>query len=66
MNEVVAVIVTCNRKELLQKCIEMIQAQQDAAADILVFDNSVSLGADESGRSRRILPGHGDGCLTGV
>lgn len=47
MNEVVAVIVTCNRKELLQKCIEMIQAQQDAAADILVFDNASTDGTRE-------------------
>lgn len=47
MNEVVAVIVTYNRKELLRECLEKVRQQQNAGADILVFDNASTDGTRE-------------------
>ena len=39
-NDVVAVVVTYNRKELLKKCLDSIISQENASCDIIVFDNS--------------------------
>lgn len=42
--EIAAVIVTYNRKELLEQCLQAVLQQKPAAPDILVFDNASSDG----------------------
>ena len=44
---IAAVIVTYNRKELLEQCIEHILRQEDAVCDILVIDNHSTDGTKE-------------------
>lgn len=46
MKDVVAIVVTYNRKELLQQCIEKLQ-EQTYALDILVIDNASTDGTSE-------------------
>ncbi|MFR8255336.1 MAG: glycosyltransferase family 2 protein [Ruthenibacterium sp.] len=40
MEQIAAIVVTYNRKELLHQCIEKLLAQQKAACDILIVDNA--------------------------
>ena len=47
MNSSVAVIVTYNRKVLLEECIQAIQAQKNASCDILIVDNASTDGTHE-------------------
>ena len=44
---VVAIITTCNRCELLRRCIACLQVQQGANCDILVIDNDSRDGTAE-------------------
>ena len=46
MNEVAAVVVTYNRKDLLKKCVEKLQ-EQTVPLDILVIDNASTDGTNE-------------------
>lgn len=46
-NVVAAVVVTYNRKELLQECLEALLNQKDIDVDIIVVDNASSDGTDE-------------------
>ena len=48
MNEIVAVVVTYNRKEKLINCIEALLAQKGGAPDILVVDNASTDGTPEA------------------
>lgn len=47
MNEIAAVIVTYNRKELLAECIQALRRQKGAAFDIIVTDNASTDGTAE-------------------
>ena len=47
MNKVAAVIVTYNRKELVEQCIKAILAQERANCDIIVIDNGSTDGTEE-------------------
>lgn len=46
MNRIVAVVVTCNRKELLKQCIESLLLQT-ASCDVLIVDNASTDGTAE-------------------
>ena len=48
MNEVAAIVVTYNRKELLLGCIEHLSALKNAKADILIIDNASTDGTREA------------------
>ena len=48
MGKVVAVVVTYNRKELLQECLSHLLAQTPEVPDILVVDNASTDGTEES------------------
>ena len=56
MSEVAAVVVTYNRKKLLQICIEKIKAQKNISCDIYVIDNASTDGTSEMIRERYRLP----------
>ena len=47
MNDIVAVVVTYNRKKLLSKCIRAIINQKEISCDIIVIDNGSSDGTEE-------------------
>lgn len=47
MNNVVAVVVTYNRCELLKKCIEGIYSQEGASCDLILIDNASTDGTSE-------------------
>ncbi len=46
--DIIAVVVTYNRKELLTRCIGHILAQKDAECDVLVVDNASTDGTEEA------------------
>ena len=48
MNEVAAIVVTYNRKDLLLGCIEHLSALKNAKADILIIDNASTDGTREA------------------
>jgi GT2 family glycosyltransferase len=48
MNNVVAIVVTYNRKEMLLKCIEHLLQLQSAKCDILIIDNASTDGTNEA------------------
>jgi len=48
MNRIAAIIVTYNRKELLQTCVEHLLAQEGAVCDILIVDNASTDGTYET------------------
>ena len=47
MNEILAVIVTYNRCELLKKCIRGVLLQEGISCDVLVVDNASSDGTSD-------------------
>lgn len=47
MKSVVAVIVTYNRKELLERCINQVLRQREASSDVIVVDNASTDGTAE-------------------
>ncbi len=47
MNQIAAIIVTYNRKELLVQCIEKIKRQKGAVCDILIIDNASTDGTKD-------------------
>jgi len=51
VNDVVAVVVTYNRKSMLIECIEHLLNQQNKHADILIIDNNSTDGTEESLRA---------------
>ena len=51
-NQVAAVVVTYNRKELLDKCIACLLKQKGYSCDILVIDNASTDGTEQMIRSR--------------
>lgn len=46
-NEVVAVVVTYNRKELLQQCLKGIFSQKNATCDVIIIDNASDDGTED-------------------
>ena len=46
MNRIVAVVVTCNRKEMLKQCVESLLLQK-ASCDVLIVDNASTDGTAE-------------------
>lgn len=46
-NQVVAVVVTYNRKDLLKKCLEKLLSQKDISCDVIVVDNASTDGTGE-------------------
>ena len=48
MNDIVAIVVTYNRKEMLLKCIEHLLQLQSAKCDILIIDNASTDGTNEA------------------
>lgn len=46
-NQVVAVVVTFNRKELLKKCLFQVLHQKEMSSDIFVIDNASTVGMEE-------------------
>ena len=46
-NKIVAVVVTYNRKELLQQCIDSVLKQKNCSCDIIVVDNASTDGTQE-------------------
>ena len=46
-NNVVAVVLTRNRKELLARCLQSIKSQENASCDIVLVDNASEDGTDE-------------------
>lgn len=46
MNRIVAVVVTCNRKEMLKQCVESLLLQT-ASCDVLIVDNASTDGTAE-------------------
>lgn len=51
-NQVVAVVVTYNRKDLLSQCISKLLHQQNVSCDVIVIDNASTDGTDEMIRSQ--------------
>lgn len=47
LNEIAAIIVTYNRKELLRQCIEGVLAQEKVCCDIIVVNNASTDGTEE-------------------
>ncbi|MCM1155769.1 MAG: glycosyltransferase family 2 protein [Ruminococcus flavefaciens] len=46
-NKIVAVVVTCNRKELLKQCIDGVLKQKNCSCDVIVVDNASADGTQE-------------------
>lgn len=51
---IAAVVVTYNRKELLCRCLQALDAQQNEMLDILVFDNASTDGTEEAVREMNL------------
>lgn len=51
MNDVVAIVVTYNRKEMLLRCIEHLLSLQNSQADVLIIDNAGTDGTPDALRS---------------
>ena len=50
-NDICAVVVTYNRKELVKRCITSILSQKDACCDVIVIDNGSTDGTEEMFRN---------------
>ncbi len=46
-NEIAAVVVTYNRKELLRQCLDKLLSQREASCDVIVIDNASTDGTGE-------------------
>ncbi len=57
MNEIVAVILTYNRKKMLRRCIDAIQAQKGVGCDIMVVDGHSIDGTQKLFGDNGIYPG---------
>ena len=47
MQRVAAIVVTRNRKALLEKCIQSLLAQKSVSCDVIIIDNDSSDGTEE-------------------
>lgn len=47
MNQTTAVVVTCNRRELLRQCVTKLLGQENASCDVIIIDNASTDGTGE-------------------
>ena len=55
-NNTIAVVVTYNRKELLEKCLNCLLNQKDASCDVLIVDNASTDGTQDMLKGQFMLP----------